>query len=355
MFVLQAYAQKPGEQEDAQPAARNKKKPLAESDQAPTVLTEQIPIAKTDIDAVFRKKGISEFITTLTPGAQNAIYAASAAWGYENAAKYVKNAMKLEEVKNAIEPSEKGRAVLENVQSQAQAEQPETAKETSKFVWGFYNDDLKETQAQSAKSEHITEKQRFAKQELVIPATAPLAVAASLSSGSQDPSLLYCTSSQQALDSMRQQQAAEEKKEELARLVIAPRERQKAASLKRSLEGKKRAEVENEAASLALERRQEVIEEYERTEKKLSEAIQVLDQSSTDGKEEMKKAANMLPSEICRMVLRRDTLMAKRRALRAQLVKWMAFCTGGRQSLLSMPSSRLLKLAALSSLLKLGK
>lgn len=355
MFVLQAYSQKAEEQEDPSLAAKGKKKQIMENEPSPQVLAEQIPIAKTDIDAVFRKKGVSEFISTLTPGAQNAIYAASFAWGYENAAKYVKNAMKLEEVKNAIEPTEKGKAVLENVQSQAQSEQPETVKETSKFVWSFYNEDLKEAQAQSAKSEHITEKQRSAKQELAIPANAQSAVALSISSGTQDPSLLYCASSQQALESVHQQQATEEKKEELARLVIAQRDHQRAAALKRPLEGKKRAEVEVEAASLALERRQEVIVEYERAEKKLEEAIKVLDSGSSDEKEEMKKVASMLPAQLSRLVLRRDTLMAKRRALRAQLVKWTAFCAGSRASLLSMPSSRLLKLAALSSLLKIGK
>ncbi len=354
MFVLQAYSQMAEGQEDSSLVAKGRKK-QAESDSSPHVLAEQIPIAKPDIDAVFRKKGVLEFISTLTPGAQNAIYAASFAWGYENAAKYVKNAMKLEEVKNAIEPSDKGRAVLENVQSQAQSEHPETVKETSKFVWSFYNEDLKEAQAQSAKSEHITDKQRFAAQELVIPVNAQNAVALSLSSGSLDPSLLYCASSRQALDSAHQQQISEEKKEELARLVIAPPDHQRAAALKSSLEGKRRSEVEVEAASLALERRQEIIEEYERAEKKLGEAIKVLDHGSSDEKEEMKKVTSMLPAEISRLVLRRGTLMAKRMALRAQLVKWMAFCISSRQSLLSMPSSRLLKLAALSSLLKIGK
>ncbi len=357
MFVFQSYAQKQEKEEEEEGSLKNvkQKKKAAEDSAQPQVLTEQISFPKGEIETVFRKKGVSDFVSTLTPGAQNAIYAASFAWGYENAAKYVKNAMKLEEVKNAADSSEKGQIVLESVQSQAQSEQPQTVKETSKFVWSFYNEDLKEAQASSGKSEHISEKQRAARQELTVPKSAEEAVGASIASGTVNPSLIYCTSAQQAVESAQEQQMAEQKKTELARLVVAPRERERVAQIKKGIEGKKKAQVQEEAASLALERRQEVLDEYDKAEKKLDEAIKVLDQVSLDNKEEMKKVISLLPSEISRVALRRDTLMSRKIALRAQLVKWLAFSKDGKASLLSMPGARLLKLVSLSSLLKIGK
>ncbi|MEM2138456.1 MAG: hypothetical protein QW568_05185, partial [Candidatus Anstonellaceae archaeon] len=156
-------------------------------------------------EKAFKEKGVSQFMETLTPGAQNAIYAASFVWGYENAIKYLKNAMKVEEVKNAEYPAERSHAVVESVTAQAQ-DHSEKFAETSKFVWSFYNEDLKETQAQVAKSETITGKSshKGAEQQaipaLAVPMSSQEAVAASLSQGSHNPSVLYCTSVEQAAE-----------------------------------------------------------------------------------------------------------------------------------------------------------
>jgi len=342
VFTFQAFAQK---EEEQSPSSQAKKK-AAEQSAEPEIISEHIVASKADMDKVFRKKGISEFLTTLTPGAQNAIYAASAAWGYENAAKYVKNSMKLEEVKNSIDSTERSKSVLESVTSQAQAEHSETSQETSKFVWGFYNEDMKETQAQAGKSEHITERQKAARQELVLPASAHSAVMSSIAENTNNPALLYCTSAQQVAEDQRAAQLEAQKKEELARLVLLPGV--KAASPPTH-------KVEAEPSSLVLSRREEVLAEYEKTEKQLETAIKVLDQLETENREDMEKAASMLPKELSKLVMRKKSLLSSRKALRLQLVKWVTFCTDSRQAIKDMPGSRLLKLASLSTLLKIGK
>lgn len=353
MLVLQVFAQKKEEEDDEQRkfGVKLKKKPQVELPKPPLSAL-QVDRASGDISRVFQKAGVSDFLTTLTPGAQKALYAASFAWGYENAAKYVKAAMNAEQVKNATEPEEKGRAAIESVQSQAQSEQPETFKETSKFVWSFYNEDLKESQAQLAKTEHISGGARAPSQQIIEPGTAEQAVALSISSGSGNPALIYCASAVKDTEEAQERQDAEQKRHELARLVVDRVEQEKVASVRRGLEKKSKAEIGAQASSLTLERRQEVLAEYEKAEAKLQEAIKVLDSVQSDDREEMKKVASSLPRELAKMVLRKDTLLSRRRAMRAQLVKWLAFASGSKGSLAAMSPSKLFKIASLESLLR---
>ena len=158
MLVFQLQRQKKGEEEltamQAQflAAAAEGGLPLPSD---PKEFASQI----SEIAKQFRDHGLSDFISTLTPGAQNAIYAASFAWGYENAARYVRSAMKLTEVKDAGDSEERSRALVENMVKQASSHS-EKDSEISRAVWSFYNDDMKETQVQSARSETITNKEK---------------------------------------------------------------------------------------------------------------------------------------------------------------------------------------------------
>lgn len=312
-------------------------------------------------EKAFKEKGVSQFMETLTPGAQNAIYAASFVWGYENAAKYLKNAMKQEEVKNAEGAVEKSHAVVDSLTAQASAHSEKFA-ETSKFVWSFYNEDLKESQAQVAKSETITEKSSHkgaGQQEispLAVPVSSQEAVAISLSQGSHNPSILYCASVKQAAEDSQEVRIVAAKREELSHLIkakqeqepkIIPVERIKAPS------GRQPEEKLEEEVKIALQRKGEVAEEYEKTEKELKKAIEILDSLSKDDKQWLQKAASALPPELAKIIRARAPDLAKRKALKAQLVKWVAFCRDGRDSLSKMPASRILKLVSLSSLLKL--
>jgi len=357
MLIFQVYAQKPEEADDEKDThlGIKVKKRLQDAEAVPDEVRAAIP----QIDKVFQKKGISEFITTLTPGAQNAIYAASFVWGYENAAKYVKSAMKIEEVKSAADSEERSRAVVENVCAQAQAEQPSVFKDTSSFVWGFYNEDMKETQAHFARSEHLVhldapKKEQLAVPELAVPLNPQEAVALSLASGSASAPLLYCASAPQVFEEQIERQAAIQKKEELARLIEAPRIGQLHSEAKKVGAEEAKEKEEEKVKAIAMQRRDELVEEYASAIKKMEEAIKVIDAMETDKQEELKKVASMLPSELYKLAISRSNALSSRTALRAQLVKWLAFAAGTRQLLKGLPPSKLLKLASLSSLLRLG-
>ncbi|VVB57841.1 Uncharacterised protein [Candidatus Anstonella stagnisolia] len=137
MFIFQLYAQKPQEQENFQPAQ------FLQSDMKET-------------ERLFEKKGYSNFLQTLTPGARNAIYAASFAWGFENASRALSGAMEQKEVQDAQSKTEKSTAVVkgmcENAQDGGQVQQ-----QAVNFVWSYYNEDLKHAQATAAKSEIMVE------------------------------------------------------------------------------------------------------------------------------------------------------------------------------------------------------
>jgi hypothetical protein len=114
------------------------------------------------LERLLSDKSVSDFMATLTPGAQNAIRAYSFAWGYENAIKHVKNAMKLDEVKNAAVTAERSRAVVESLQEQGGRQK---SSEISRFAWSYYNEDMKESQAQSGRSEAMSERSKTEQQE----------------------------------------------------------------------------------------------------------------------------------------------------------------------------------------------
>ncbi|MFA6213959.1 MAG: hypothetical protein WC717_01645 [Candidatus Micrarchaeia archaeon] len=192
MFIFQAYAEKKesGSEEENRRFGMKVGKKADFLAAAMAMPDEQFSGALVSIEKTFRAKGISEFMNTLTPGAQNAIYASSFVWGYENAAKYVQNAMKLDEVKNAANESERSKAVVESVQQQASGET--TNKQASTFAWGYYNEDMKQTQAQSGVSETVTDKEKTKEQMqqqsgIVMPLNAAEAVSMGVLHGSAAP------------------------------------------------------------------------------------------------------------------------------------------------------------------------
>lgn len=363
MFIFQMqYGESESESSPSHFGVRNRKRNFAEDSASLSVIVDGMAAEMLSPHKVIRDKEAEDFAATLTPGAQNAIHAASFAWGYENATKYLKNAMKLEEVKNADNIAERSKAVIESMS--AQAGQNEKSSEVSKFVWGYYNEDLKDTQAQAGKTEAITEKSRAGEtgklQELrqetmrmSVQTPSQEAVASSICAGTLSPSLIYCAGAHQEAALAQEQRAAEQKREELSRL-ISP-EHAKAARHGAESEEEKTRGLIADPASLALARRDEESEEFEKAEKRLKDAISALDKLPEGEKDIQKKIAAMLPAEISRYILAHEKKLAKRKALRAQLSKWAAFSSASKKALDAMPASRLIKLASLSSFLRLGK
>ena len=363
MFILQLqYGGGDSSQEPEHFGMRNRKKGMADvaSQDALAVFVDNMAAEMLSPRQVERDSVADNFASTLTPGAQNAIHAASFAWGYENATRYLKNAMKLEEVKNADNAVEKSKAVIESMS--AQAGQNEKTSEVSKFVWGYYNEDLKDTQAQAGKSESLSEKSKVGdaqkeqdeqqlqvRQSLQSPSAE--AVGNSICAGTLSPTLIYCAEAHQEAEYAQEQREEGQKREELARLITP--ERMQAARGGTSPD--KAVTLAAETERIALARRDEELKEFEKAERSLDEAIKTLDHLPGGDKNAAKKIASMLPAELARFIIINEKRLAKRRDLRAQLSKWAAFSSSGRKALHAMPASRLIKLVSLSSFLKLGK
>jgi len=126
MFLLQVFAEKRKREEDSERDEDSKRfgMKLRKLQQFLAAHLEGAPIPADAIEVkeafaaaekLFIKDGLSDALSTLTPGAQNAIKAGSFLWGYENAAKYLKNAMKLAEQKGISGIEEKSREVLGSV------------------------------------------------------------------------------------------------------------------------------------------------------------------------------------------------------------------------------------------------
>ena len=85
MFIFQAQAEKKEGGSDTEENKRFGMKVGKSADflaAAMAMPDEQFAGALTSIDRAFKARGISAFMNTLTPGAQNAIYASSFVWGY---------------------------------------------------------------------------------------------------------------------------------------------------------------------------------------------------------------------------------------------------------------------------------
>jgi len=306
------------------------------------------------LEKAFEDKEVAEFVSSLTPGMQNAIYAASFALGFENSSKCVKSAMKAEEVRSAVAPEVKSQAVAESIKSQATSAPSEKQREVSNFVWSYYNEGLRESQAQVSNSESLSEKiqvEQPEQQAIHVPLSAREAVSLSIAGGSQSPSLIYCAAAMQAVEAEKEQRAAETKRGELLRITHNQHiEDAKVISLPPA-----EIKVAQAVEMLATERREELVREYGKMERDLVNAAKLLEELPGTSKEKLGAIAALLPDELARTLLSREKGMSRRGALRAQLVKWIAFSRNGKKSLISMPASKLLKLAALSSLLKLGR
>ena len=284
--------------------------------------------------------------------------------------------MKLEEVKGASNAEDKSKAVVDSLQKQSETSGGQS--EVSRAVWGFYNEDMKETQVQTAKSETITEREK-AQQEMRVPQTAAEAVAMGISQESLNPALLYCASSQQAVEQQHALQLEVLKKEEMARLVTpeqvsveekkAAREaeledakqlRVQEAEKKKTDEEMKSPQVQSllakngvseEVAAAALMRKEEVLRELAENERAIKQALKALEALRSDDEEQLKKLiSKLLPPVLAYDLLRRKNAFFKRINISRQLSRWLAFCGESKKKLAKMPLSRLIKLVSLSKL-----
>jgi hypothetical protein len=348
MLLLQAYAEK---NEESTPEDRRMGVKVRKGEDflsiAMAMPDEQFTSALESLEREFRKNGVSKFMSTLTPGAQNAIYAASFAWGYENAAKYVQNAMKLDEVKNAANEAERSKAVVESVQQQSGAETK--TRTATNFVWGYYNEDMKQAQAEAGKSEAFTEKEKEREElqqqaGIIMPLNAAEAVSAGILNGSATPQVLYCSAAGEAsLDAQEEQ-----KREHLSRLEQGhgkPR-------LMALTPDEMRIKASQEAMKEAEKRMAALIHEHNEAEKQLEAALAKAGTFTYDSTDNVKKVASMLPAELGRALLAGRGKFAKRRALKRQLEGWLAFSQSSRGAISRLPLGKLIKLASLSSLFR---
>ena len=357
MFIFQAQAEKKEGGSDTEENKRFGMKVGKSADflaAAMAMPDEQFAGALTSIDRAFKARGISAFMNTLTPGAQNAIYASSFVWGYENAAKYVQNAMKLDEVKNAANEAERSKIVVESVQQQASGETKN--KQGSTFAWGYYNEDMKQSQAQSGVTETVTEKEKT-KEEMqqqsgiVMPLNASEAVSMGILHNAASPELLYCSAAGDAVLGMHEKKEEDAKRERLERLEgIRPGEPR--IIVLHPEEERLKAAASQEVMREAEKRQAELVSEHADVERKLEAALDKLDTFKKDEKANVKKIAAMLPSELARAILSGSGKYAKRKALRKKLMDWLAFSRSGKSAVSSLSLGRLLKLASLSSLLR---
>ncbi|MFA6214826.1 MAG: hypothetical protein WC717_06155 [Candidatus Micrarchaeia archaeon] len=357
MFMFQAYAEKKEGDSEHEETKRFGMKVGKGADflaAAMAMPDEQFAGALAAIEKAFKARGISDFMGTLTPGAQNAIYASSFVWGYENAAKYVQGAMKLDEVKNAANEAERSKAVVESVQQQASGETKN--RQASAFAWGYYNEDMKQSQAQSGVSETATEKEKTreeAQQQsgILMPLSASEAVSMGILKGSASPEMLYCSAAGGAVQEMHERTDEEQRRERLVRLEGARPGEPRLIVLHADSE-KLRLKASQEILGEAERRQAELVLKHEEAERMIEAAILKLDTFKKDAPENVKKIAAMLPSELARAILAGSGKYAKRRALRKKLEGWLAFSRSGKSAVSSLSLGRLLKLASLSSLLR---
>ena len=355
MFLFQMYAEK--KESDSEENKRFGMRVGKSADfiaAAMAMPDEQFSGALMSIEKTFKTKGLSEFMNTLTPGAQNAIYASSFVWGYENAAKYVQNAMKLDEVKNAANESERSKAVVESVQQQASGETKN--KQTNTFAWGYYNEDMKQSQAQSGVTETVTEKEKTREETqqqsgIVMPLNASEAVSMGIIHNTASPELLYCSASGDAVLGMHEKKEEDAKRERLERLEgIRPGEPR--IIVLHPEEERLKAKASTEIMREAEKRQAELVSEHAEVERSLEAAIAKIDTFKKDDGANVKKIAAMLPAEFARAILSGSGKFAKRKALRKKLENWLAFSKSGKSAVAALSLGRLLKLASLSSLLR---
>ena len=337
----------------------------------------EVAAAVRQAEKYFEKNDLSEFMSTLTPGAQNAIYAGSFLWGYENAAKYVKNAMKIAEAKNDSTLGT-SKEVLTSVQEQA-SHQNERVRESEKIIWTFYNESLKDFQKQVSSTEIMVDKPELQAQSA--PLTAQDAVAQSIEQNSNYPSLLYCVSMsgiERELEEQKSDLLAEKKKEELVRLetaqpavkgdeaekvqVRAAQEalRKEINSLASVPDIKQKADqllpdlsaVSGPALAASTKRHQETIAEFGRQERAMQETLKELEVIRENDYARIKATISAnLPPGLSQAILQKKEL-SKRLALQKQLKKWLTFCRKGRGYLSRIPPGKMAKLLSLTQLLK---
>jgi hypothetical protein len=153
---------------------------------------------------------------------------------------------------------------------------------------------------------------------------------------------------------MHEAKAVVAKREEMARLVKEERVRTGQPGEEITEEQRIR-QAQDEIGSETMQRKEEMVREYQKLERDLQSAIRLLDKFTEQEKDKVKKIASMLPSELARFLTMNEKLYSRKIALRAQLSKWLAFSRQSKDSLSKLNAPRLLKLASLSALLRMGR
>ncbi|MEM4554741.1 MAG: hypothetical protein QXT25_02745 [Candidatus Anstonellaceae archaeon] len=329
MFVFQLQAHKKKENEE-QTAMQRQFLQSSFLEQAPIFSdSKDFEGSLSVIEKSFRKHGIADFITTLTPGAQNAIYAASFAWGYENAARYVRGAMKLSEVQNAQSIEEKSKAVLENIQKQASQEKE---VDISPIIWSFYNEDMKETQVETSRSQSFTEKEKM-KQQITMPQDSHQAIASGIMQNSLTPLILYCAAQEATAEA--------NKREELARLLFT-----QAQQLE--IKGQKESDPEQ----IVLKHKEEILQQLKVTENQIQQTIKMIEKTKEEDQERLKQILQKHLPLLLSLELIHGQKKLRKAALKRQLQKWLAFCSSASSRLSSLPLGKLIKLVSLAKLFR---
>ncbi|MBS3069201.1 hypothetical protein J4441_02435 [Candidatus Micrarchaeota archaeon] len=149
MLIFQVFAQKQQQQGEA---------PVRESGEGENIF-HPAQFLQSDMKAaekLFEKNGYSHFLQTLTPGAKNAVYAASFAWGFENASRALSGAMEQQSAQAQSDKISRSTSVVKGM-CDAAAENSLAQPQAVSFVWSFYNEDLKSSQATASKSEIMVE------------------------------------------------------------------------------------------------------------------------------------------------------------------------------------------------------
>ena len=114
-----------------------------------------------------------------------------------------------------------------------------------------------------------------------------------------------------------------------------------------------RSGVSAEMAAIALQRQQELLRELDKAEKEISRALLLLDRMRTDEEEKVRRMlSSTLSPSLSFLLLHGKKAILRKLVVKRQLKAWLAFCSGARAELRSMPAGRLIKLLSISKLFR---
>lgn len=330
MFLFQvAFAQKPAEQENFQPQQ------FLQSDMK-------------EAEKLFEKKGYSNFLQTLTPGARNAIYAASFAWGFENASRALSGAMEQKEVQDAQSKGEKSTTVVKSMCENAQ-DGGQVQQQAVNFVWSYYNEDLKHAQATAAKSEimveHIGTKQRQGVQQ-----------PGDLQSQSQPIPQIIQTETQKQAEQVLSQCIMQNDLSRSFEICAAER----VQNAQQEKQNAQRIEIVQNVSiqqktEISEEKRAAMLAEYDKAISSLEQKIEQLQNADSKDLQKLEELVQKEP-KLPEGILKRLSALKKedkgKRAYIAMLKKELLGLQKGRSTLSSLTGGALSKMLSLKSLLQ---